>query len=84
MASSETALKLRQDIEYAHQHNIQGTPLVVVNGREAPAFVPFLYALIMAGGDASAPAFAALPPPRPPSPGGHGHGHEGHAHPHPH
>jgi serine/threonine-protein kinase len=85
MASPETALKLRQDIEYAHQYDIQGTPLVVVNGREAPAFVPFLYALIMAGGDTNAPAFASLPPPRPPrTDDGHGHGHEGHAHPHPH
>jgi serine/threonine-protein kinase len=74
--SPETSRKLLQDIQYAAQHDIQGTPLVVVNGREAPAFVPFLYALIMAGGDTSAPAFSVLPPPRTLTAEDHeGHGH---------
>lgn len=74
--SPETTRKLLEDIRYAAQHDIQGTPLVVVNGREAPAFVPFLYALIMAGGDTNAPAFGVLPPPRTLTAEDHaGHGH---------
>lgn len=74
--SPETTRKLLEDIRYAAQHDIQGTPLVVVNGREAPAFVPFLYALIMAGGDTNAPAFGVLPPPRALTAEDHaGHGH---------
>ena len=74
--SPETSRKLLEDIRYAAQHHIQGTPLVVVNGREAPAFVPFLSALIMAGGDTSAPAFGVLPPPRTLTADDHaGHGH---------
>lgn len=81
--SPETTRKLQQDVTYAMQHNIQGTPLVVANGREASAYMPFLYALILAEGDTSAPAFNVLPPPR--TLGGQGHGHDhgshaGHAH----
>jgi protein-disulfide isomerase len=63
--SSETAAKLQEDIAYARQHDIHGTPLIVVNGREVPTSVAFLYALVMADGNASAPAFKVLPAPRP-------------------
>lgn len=74
--SPETTRKLLEDIRYAAQHDIQGTPLVVANGREAPASVPFLYALILAGGDTNAPAFGVLPPPRALTAEDHaGHGH---------
>lgn len=61
----ETQRKIVQDIAYAAQYHIQGTPLVVVNGREAPAYVPFLYALVLAKGDVNAPGFQSLPAPRP-------------------
>ncbi|MBN1209533.1 MAG: thioredoxin domain-containing protein [Myxococcaceae bacterium] len=64
--SPETTRRIQEDVAYAKQHDIHGTPLVVVNGREVPPSVPFLYALVMAGGDTSAPAFRVLPPPQPP------------------
>jgi serine/threonine-protein kinase len=64
--SPETTQRIREDVAYAKQHDIHGTPLVVVNGREVPPSVPFLYALVMAGGDTNAPAFKVLPPPQPP------------------
>jgi serine/threonine-protein kinase len=67
MASPETAAKLLADVDWAEEHGIQGTPLVLVNGREAAAFPAFLYALILAGGDPAHPAFAALPPPTTPA-----------------
>lgn len=63
MASPETEAKLRDDIAWAEEHGIQGTPLVLVNGRRASSFGAFLYALALAGGDPDHPAFAALPPP---------------------
>jgi serine/threonine-protein kinase len=64
MKSPDTARKIQDDIAYAKQHHIRGTPLVVINGRDvAPAPPPFIYALVMAGGDASAKAFDLLPPP---------------------
>jgi len=62
--SSETADMLQDDIDYAMQHHITGTPLVVINGRESPNFPPFIYAMIIAGGDSEAPGFNVLPPPR--------------------
>ncbi len=61
--SPETTRRLQEDIAYAQQHHIEGTPLVVVNGREVVPSVPFLYVLAMAGGDVNAPAFRVLPPP---------------------
>jgi serine/threonine-protein kinase len=63
--SPATAAKLQEDSAYAMKHHISGTPLLVVNGRELPPVVPLLYALVMADGNPSAPAFNVLPPPRP-------------------
>ena len=65
MAAPETQSKLLADIAWAEEHGIQGTPLVLVNGREASGFPAFLYALVLAGGDPAHPAFAALPAPTP-------------------
>jgi protein-disulfide isomerase len=62
--AASTEEKLQSDIAWAMQHEIQGTPLVLLNGRETPAFPPLLYALILTQGDARHPAFAALPPPQ--------------------
>ncbi|MBZ4419369.1 thioredoxin domain-containing protein [Myxococcus sp. RHSTA-1-4] len=78
MASPATAAKLQEDSAYALRHQISGTPLVVVNGRQALPSAPLLYALVMADGNPSAPAFDMLPPPRP-MPMGHDD-HAGHNH----
>lgn len=63
--STATATELRKDIDEAvKKYGIEGTPLVVINGRPAPAFPALIYALILAGGDANASGFAVLPPPQ--------------------
>ncbi|MEE9279552.1 MAG: thioredoxin domain-containing protein [Myxococcota bacterium] len=62
MDSTETRAKLREDIEWALEQKIRGTPLVLVNGRRAPASGGFVYALILAGGRPDHPAFASLTP----------------------
>ena len=64
IASADTQRKVVEDAEYAKQHDLHGTPLVVVNGREAMALPSFLYALIMTDGNPDAPAFKVLPPPQ--------------------
>jgi serine/threonine-protein kinase len=71
-ASAETKQKIEDDIAYAMEYGLEGTPLVVVNGRTGSSLPPFLYAIVLAGGDPNHPAFANLPPPRPPH---HGHMH---------
>ena len=63
-ADPGTEAKLRSDIAWAMAHEIRGTPLVLVNGRKASAFAPFLYAMVITGGDTEHPAFASLPRPR--------------------
>lgn len=64
--SAQTKQRLLDDVAYAKLHGIQGTPLVLVNGREAPPAPAFLIGLVLANGDANAPIFQQLPPP--PSP----------------
>ena len=63
MADSKTAGYLRADVEWAGEFSPGGTPFVLVNGREGTAYGPFLYAIILAGGDPDHPAFATLPEP---------------------
>ncbi|HYU41515.1 MAG TPA: thioredoxin domain-containing protein, partial [Vicinamibacteria bacterium] len=58
---AETSEKLQSDIELAARYQIDGTPLVLVNGRKATSFPPFLYAMVLTGGRTDHPAFAALP-----------------------
>jgi hypothetical protein len=65
ISSPETEAKLKDDIAWALDHEIQGTPLVLMNGREAPASLQFLYAMVLAEADPAHPAFAVLPPPQP-------------------
>ncbi len=65
VSSPETEAKLRDDIAWALQYNIQGTPLVLINGREVPPSLQFLYAMVLAEADPEHPAFAVLPPPGP-------------------
>ncbi len=64
-ASPATQQALEQDIALAQAHQIEGTPLVVINGRKAPALPALIYALILVSGLDNDPAFDRLPPPRP-------------------
>lgn len=64
LASGETRRKLDEDIAYAWNFQPDGTPLVLVNGRQGTAFGPFLYAIILTGGNAEDPLFDTLPAPR--------------------
>ncbi len=61
----KTAAKLDDDVTAALGLNIQGTPLLLFNGKEAPAFSPLVYALVLTAGADRHPAFKSLPPPRP-------------------
>lgn len=65
VASPETASKLRTDIELAMSYQLDGTPLVLLNGRKATSFAPFLYAMTLTAGSINHPAFASLPPGNP-------------------
>ncbi len=65
IASSETAAKLADDEKYAQELNLRGTPLVIVNGREALPMPQFLYALALAKGNIDAVTALPLPPARP-------------------
>jgi protein-disulfide isomerase len=71
IADPATEAKLADDIEWAIQCDLTGTPLVLVNGRTGSAFAPFLSAIVLAAGDADQPAFAQLPKPRLGESGGH-------------
>ncbi|RMH23491.1 MAG: cupin [Acidobacteria bacterium] len=64
LADPATEAKLQADVEYAGRYDPRGTPLVLVNGRQASPYGPFLFAIILTGGDPDHPAFADLPPPR--------------------
>lgn len=61
VARPETSEKLQSDIELAARYQIDGTPLVLLNGRKATSFPPFLYAMVLTGGRTDHPAFATLP-----------------------
>jgi thioredoxin family protein len=63
--SESTGQRLREDLELAARYQPEGTPLVAINGRRATGYGPFLYAIVLARGDGSHRAFAALPPPQP-------------------
>jgi hypothetical protein len=63
VGSPDTDAKLKDDIEWATQNEIVGTPLVLVNGRKATPSPHLLFALVLAGADPENPAFAVLPPP---------------------
>ncbi len=59
----DTLKKLADDILWAEAHQLEGTPLVLLNGKKATSFGPFLFAMILTGGDPNHPALAGLPPP---------------------
>ncbi len=58
--STGTANILREDIELAAKHGIEGTPLIVINGRKGTAVTAFMYGMILAKGDSNNPAFGVL------------------------
>jgi hypothetical protein len=64
LEDAATRRKLDDDIGWASTFDPEGTPIVLVNGRLGTAFGPFLYAMVLARGDAGHPAFRAVPPPR--------------------
>lgn len=76
--SDATRSALASDVDFAWLFEPHGTPLVLINGRQGNPFGPFLYAMVLAGGDADHPAFAALPEPSPEAL--QPHSHEGHQH----
>jgi len=74
--SKETEAKLQDDIKAALALNLEGTPLLYMNGREVRPFGPLVYVLVLTGGADRHPAFKGLPEPRPKQADPHaGHGH---------
>lgn len=63
MASQDTAQKLSDDLAFAVQYHPEGTPIVIINGKNAPPYPALLYALALARGNPDSPAFAKLPAP---------------------
>lgn len=76
--SDATRQALASDVDFAWLFKPHGTPLVLINGRQGNPFGPFLYSMVLAGGDADHPAFAALPEPSPEAL--QPHSHDGHQH----
>ena len=63
MKSPETASRLAEDIAYARKYGIDGTPLVLLNGKVAPPSPIFLMAMALSAGNADSPLLLKLPPP---------------------
>ena len=63
IASPETEAKLQDDVDWAAAAGITGTPTVLLNGRRIDTYLPFIYAIAMARGNASHPVFEGLPEP---------------------
>lgn len=61
--SPETASRLAEDIAYAKKYAIEGTPLVLLNGKVAPPAPIFLIAMALSGGNPDSPVLLKLPPP---------------------
>ncbi len=76
IGSKATEDKLQADIQAGLALNLEGTPLLIMNGKEVRPFPPLVYALILTGGADRHAAFGSLPPPRPKQ----GGEHDGHAH----
>lgn len=65
LASPDTDAKLGSDLQEAAAHGVEGTPLVLINGRRGAAFGPFLYAMVLTKGSPDHAAFDELPAPNP-------------------
>ncbi|MBL4851080.1 MAG: thioredoxin domain-containing protein [Gammaproteobacteria bacterium] len=71
--SAATAKALATDIAMAQEHDISGTPLLVMNGRTLTVMPHLIYSLILSGGDDAAVEFSQLPKAKPISHEGHDH-----------
>jgi hypothetical protein len=65
MVSPSTTSKLQEDISYAQLYRIEGTPLVVLNGKKVLPVPEFLYAMALAEANPDAKPFSKLPYPAP-------------------
>lgn len=63
VASPNTIKTLDDDIALAEKYQLEGTPLVVLNGRKGTAVPAFILGVIMAKGHDDDPAFLLLPAP---------------------
>ena len=63
LQAPETEAALQRDIALGVEYGIEGTPLVLLNGRSVRPFGPLLYSLIVNGGDPHHWIFETLPPP---------------------
>ena len=62
MKSPETAARIAEDIAYATKYNLEGTPMVLLNGKVAPPSPIFLMAMALSGGDPNSQILLKLPP----------------------
>ncbi len=58
--SPATQARIDEDVAYALVFDLQGTPLVLLNGREAPPVPAFLYGMMLSKGDAKSKYFEKL------------------------
>ena len=63
MKSPETVSRLAEDLAYARLYAIEGTPMVLLNGKTAPPAPIFLMAMALSAGNADSPLLLKLPPP---------------------
>ncbi len=68
-----TQAKIDDDVEYAVKFELDGTPLVLLNGRKTDPSPPFILGMALSGGDPNSKWFSRLPPPPAPEPHDHGH-----------
>lgn len=68
LAAPETQAKLDEDVRLAMRYGLEGTPLVLVNGRETLPSAHFLLAMAQSSGDVNSDFFKKLPPPPPDEP----------------
>jgi protein-disulfide isomerase/uncharacterized membrane protein len=75
VTSLDTQAKLASDVTYAKRYDIEGTPLVLVNGRTTWPSSGFILGMAVSRGDVNAEWFKRLPEPPPMEQGHEGHGH---------
>lgn len=59
----ELERRLEADTDLGQRLGIASLPRVLLNGRRASDFAPFLYLMVLTGGSTSHPALSVLPPP---------------------
>jgi serine/threonine-protein kinase len=73
--SMDTQARLASDVTYAKRYDIEGTPLVLLNGRATLPSAGFILGMAVSRGDVNAEWFKRLPEPPPMDEGREGHGH---------